>query len=91
MSATTEAFVRQLAELSTTLATILEEHLRDNFGEVLPHVFLGDVTRYMMATKQAAESANSFAVRRELKSILDAMERAYATGDSEVVSVPSLL
>lgn len=83
MSATTEAFVRQLAELSPALATMLEEHLKDNFGEVLPHVFLGDVTRHIIAMALTADSGSGLAVRRELKSVLERLESEYAAGNAE--------
>jgi hypothetical protein len=42
---TPSAFVEWLVGRHSDLAPILDEHLRDN-GELLPHVFFGDVTRY---------------------------------------------
>jgi hypothetical protein len=45
---TTTEFCHKLAEHSTEVAEILEEHMSDN-DELLPHVFLADVTRYVLA------------------------------------------
>ena len=84
MSAVIEAFVRQLAGISPVLDAMLEEHLKDNFGEILPHVFLGDITRHAVAMCENAESGRSLGAQRELKSLLDSMEHAYATGNTEV-------
>jgi len=84
MSVGSMAFVNQVAGLSPTLKVLLEDHVKDNFGEVLPHVFLGDVTRHVIALVQAPASDDSLAVRREVKNILDTMEHGYATGNSEV-------
>ena len=49
MSEQTEAFVRRLAGAWPGLRELLDEHLRVNFGEVLPHVFFGDITRWATA------------------------------------------
>jgi hypothetical protein len=84
MSVGPMAFVKQVAALSPALTTLLEDHVKDNFGEVLPHVFLGDVTRHVIALVRAPGSEDSLAVRREVKTILDTMEHGYATGSPEV-------
>jgi hypothetical protein len=84
MSASTTAFARQLAGLSPALSTLLEEHIKDNFGELLPHLFLGDVTRHIVALAQTPVPQASFAVRRELKTILEAIEHGYVTGNAEL-------
>ncbi len=84
MSVESMAFVKQVAGLSPTLKVLLESHVKDNFGEVLPHVFLGDVTRHVIALVGAPASEVSLAVRREVKTILDTMEHGYATGSPEV-------
>jgi hypothetical protein len=40
--------VRQLCQSNRGLRTLFEEHLQDQ-GELLPHVYCGDVTRYFVA------------------------------------------
>jgi hypothetical protein len=42
---TSAAFVEWLVGRHSDLAPILDQHRRNN-GELLPHVFFGDVTRY---------------------------------------------
>lgn len=44
------ALVAQLPEF----APLLEEHLHDNFGELLPHVFFGAVTRHVLERTAAS-------------------------------------
>ena len=48
MSTITVDFCKSLAGQCPDIADILTEHLADN-GELLPHVFLADVTRYLLA------------------------------------------
>lgn len=48
MSETTVAFVEDLAARFPGLKGALEDHRKD-YGEVLPHVFLADVVRYLVA------------------------------------------
>ncbi len=45
---TTVEFCQTLAGKFPDIATILTEHIADN-DELLPHVFLADVTRYVLA------------------------------------------
>ena len=47
MSAT-QTLCEQLAREFPGIGALLEEHLADN-GELLPHVFFGDLTRYVIA------------------------------------------
>jgi hypothetical protein len=43
-----ETWCENLARRFPDLASVLDEHLRDN-DSLLPHVFMGDVTRYVLA------------------------------------------
>lgn len=49
MSATTESAIKQLVATYPALAPILAEHLDDNFGEMLPHLVMADVVRWLAA------------------------------------------
>jgi hypothetical protein len=49
MSESTISFVQDLVRQFQELRNLLKEHQEDNFGELLPHVFLGDVTRYVVS------------------------------------------
>jgi hypothetical protein len=84
MSAGSVAFVNRIGGLSPTLTTLLEDHMRDNFGEILPHLFMGDVARHVIALVRAPVSDDSLAVRRELKTVLETIEHGYATGTPDV-------
>ncbi|TWT96121.1 hypothetical protein Pla108_32030 [Botrimarina colliarenosi] len=42
------AFVEDLVERFDDLRTIFQEHVADN-DEILPHLFMGDVTRYVLS------------------------------------------
>jgi hypothetical protein len=84
MSDSTTAFVKRLAELSPALTALLQEHVTDNFGEILPHLFLGEVTCHVVALVQSPLSENSFALRRELNIVLESIESGYASGDADV-------
>ena len=82
--ATTQSFVRALVADLPELNLRLKEHLDDNFGELLPHVFFGDVAHW--AEQQAASRPAS------LSQLLDHLDLDYATGtDSirEVIALPS--
>lgn len=83
MSAATVAFVGALVYSFPALRQVLQEHLDDQEGEVLPHLFMADVERWlerevMNRPKQAAD---------EVARILAFLEDAFAAGDSEVNEV----
>jgi len=80
---TSFSFVRSLATRWPGLGPILEEHINDNFGEILPHVFFGDLTRYVLSLLGEASRGDE-AARRELREILDYLEETYAGGDVEL-------
>ena len=71
------------------LAPLLDQHLEDN-GEVLPHVFLGDVTRavtHAFATTQAKPNGiDQSAAIDELR----VLERAMAFGNDELMELVSV-
>ena len=48
MANNTQQFCEELVQNFNNLGPILIEHVSDN-DEILPHVFLGDVTRYVLA------------------------------------------
>jgi len=45
MNTETIDFVHALVEAFPVLGRLLDEHIEDNFGEVLPHLFIADVAR----------------------------------------------
>ena len=84
MSKDTIAFATEVAGLSPSLMAELEEHITANFGEVLPHVFFGDVTRHVNELVKSISLGADPAVRAELETILEAMETGFVSGTSDV-------
>ena len=79
---TTEAFVRDLADAFPEVRLLLEEHLQDNFGEVLPHLLLADVARLtVLLYRQSMESQKA---ADTLDALLSYIERAFVDGNDEV-------
>ena len=65
----------------------MREHLADNFGEVLPHLFFGDLTRLVVGDLRGAADAGSQAERPsagQVRELLDELEQAFAAGPEEV-------
>jgi hypothetical protein len=73
-----ETFAEDLARIDPRLAELLAEHRRDN-DEVLPDVFLGEVTRF--AGELAKQGGPDGYV---LDGLLAAIERAVTSGDADV-------
>jgi hypothetical protein len=76
-------FVRSMVARFPNLSELFEEHIKDNFGEVLPHVFFGDVTRYLLSLL-LAENGRSLRSRRELRDVLGYLEEAYSGGNEKM-------
>ena len=90
MSQVTQAFIRALVERFPSLAPLLEEHLTDNFGELLPHIFLGDVVRWVLALMATARAEESLTAQRELHEFLCRLEDTYAGGNEELQELLSV-
>lgn len=78
MSELTVDFIGHLVAKVPDLEPLLQEHLSDNFGEVLPHVFFGDITRFVVAEFLRAENAGTAeqASSSPLKPLLAELEDA---------------
>lgn len=83
MSKSTEKLVEMLVDRFTSLRPLLNEHLADNFNKLLPHVFFGDVARWIVSLATGKTAAAKLASRRELVQVLAFLETAYATGDED--------
>jgi hypothetical protein len=87
MSELTIDFVERLANRYPSLKPILDEHVSDNFGEVLPHVFFGDLTRLVVSEFTRVDSdelREADAVGAEVRRLLAELEDAYADGGEEI-------
>jgi len=78
---TPAVMIEGLAAQHPDLRLLLDEHMSDNFNELLPHVFFGDVTRWTEA--QPPDSA-------ELHQLLDELDHYLAEGDEDVYNVISV-
>jgi len=61
------------------LKPVYDEHMHD-YEELLPHVFLGDVTRYVVTQARCGEISPG----RPLDRILDVLNQCLAGGDEQV-------
>jgi hypothetical protein len=86
MSAATVAFVGALAYAIPALRPVLQEHLDDQEGEVLPHLFMADVERWIHLEVVNRPKQSSDVVAR----VLEFLEEAYALGDPEVTELISV-
>jgi hypothetical protein len=80
---TIETFVEQLLGRASGLKPIYEEHLAD-YDQLLPHVFMGDVTRYVMSLQQAIMNDGDAKAEGKLSGILDLFEAALAEAEPYV-------
>lgn len=79
VSAVTVAAIGALIDANRELVPVLEESLADNDGEVLPHLVMADVMRFLVSQR-----GSNVAV---IRSVLDWMEVAYQRGPDEVRGV----
>lgn len=87
MSQVTEGFIDELVTNFPGMRPVFEEHLSDNFGEVLPHLFFGDLTRYVVArflTTQSGSGNTPSEAEKEVRSLLAQLEQAYVTRGEEL-------
>ena len=66
------------------LGELLSEHLQDNFGELLPHLYFGDVSRHLVQLVLRNNDQRPPAAKSELSDLLWELERAFADGDPQV-------
>ena len=80
MWATPESLINTLVVEIPELRPMLDEHLHDNYGELLPHVFFGDVTRW--AEEQAWHPTATSLTK--LRHLLDRLDADYPDGDDDL-------
>jgi hypothetical protein len=74
-----EALVRDLVERFALLGPDLAEHLEDNFGEILPHLFLADVMRRLVDLCRGDTAACDRA-----RPPIDYLEERFRAGDDQI-------
>lgn len=76
MSASTVAAIGALVHEHRELTPVLAEHLEDNDGELLPHLVMADIFRWLVDHREGDPEV--------CRSILGWLEREYARGPEEV-------
>lgn len=77
--------INRLLERVPEIRDMYDEHIQDN-DEILPHVFLGDVTRFVVQQVRSGETGTLNHVAR----ILDIFEQYMASGDDHVKELISV-
>lgn len=83
-----QSFAEKLVSEIPALAPLLAEHKSDN-EELLPHVFFGDVTRYVSDLHKDSLKGNRNA-EETLRKILSALEAGMASGVEDVQELISV-
>jgi len=73
----TSSMIDELAIAHPAVKEMLAEHLDDNYGELLPHVFFGDMVRWVERDAPADEIAR----------VLAELDTCFTNGDEEVQNV----
>ncbi len=70
-----DEFIKNLVTEVPELKPLYDEHLKDNFGELLPDFFFGDLTRYVVAQVQEGHIEDGSTVKRILNTLEDGLDR----------------
>jgi len=91
MTPSQERLIQELTEVSPNLGEIRESSISD-YGELLPHLFFGDLTRYVVALFLETQSDDGSGSERAkvLRSLLEVLERAFAEGDEKIQELISV-
>jgi hypothetical protein len=79
MTAESVALVGALAYAHRELIPVLAEHLKDNDGELLPHLVMADVVRWLVEHRDDCADV--------ARALFQWLETAYEGGDDEVRNV----
>ncbi len=77
---TYETIVGKVIEEAPDLRSLYEEHLRD-YGDIIPHVFFGDLTRYVQGAFSGLPSSPA---RQISLKIIALLERAMLSDDEKL-------
>lgn len=80
MNRSPQNFVRALVSLEPELAPALAEHIDDNDG-LLPHLFMGDVARWVIRARHHVSSET------RLRRLFEFLDAEYGDGQSETANV----
>lgn len=83
-----ESFAKELAGDDANVAALLADHLNE-YGELLTHVFMGDVSRYVAHLYRDRQRGTQTS-RDALQAILAKIEHAARFGDEDVKELVSV-
>ena len=81
MSADSIDFVQRLVEQIPAIKLIYDEHL-DYFGELLPHVFFGELTRWLLSLFSSVPRSQN--VETQLWAVLNYLEQSFIMEGEEI-------
>jgi hypothetical protein len=73
-------FIYKIIKILPDLEIVLDDHIKD-YDELLPFVFMGDVTRFVTLNLQ------KISLSGELKKIMNEFESAFIDNDPDVVNL----
>jgi hypothetical protein len=78
--------IHQLVALAPELGPVYRTHLDDNFGELLPHLMMGDITRWMgvLVSRVQAGGPTAPADLELFRTVMAFLEGQFASGDAAV-------
>jgi hypothetical protein len=65
------------------LQPLLNEHLNDQFGQLLPHLFFGDLTRYVMEQMRKSQIESQRQPPEVVRRIIGILEKAMLSSDMQ--------
>ena len=76
---------QRIVDVAPGFEAVRAEHLRDNFGELLPHLLMADLLRYVALALGAPDELHGLAApasEHEVSAILAVLDRGLAEGDA---------
>lgn len=87
MTSTNSSFVASFVREFPELYPILQDHQLDNFGELLPHIFFGDLSRHIISSFISYQKDDR---QKNPLAMLDALEKAFADGSEDTRNLISV-
>ena len=78
-----ETSIARLVEAVPTLSEVLEEHVHE-FGELIPHVFMGALSRFALQTYAEATEGGRGSAALELRLLFSSLEEVFSRGGESV-------
>jgi hypothetical protein len=85
MKAANERLARSIGERNPELGALLTEHIAANYGELLPHLYMGEVTEWLVGAVASGRQG-------DVKDLLAVLEKQFENEESvrELITVSFL-